>query len=153
MTRYVQLPQLSGGPFITDGGLETTLVFQDGIELPPSFAAFPLLLTQEGRAALARYFRPYLAEAAHRGVGMVLDTPTWRANRDWAARLGYSEEELAQINAATVHFLRELVLEHPRVPAIVLNGVIGPRGDGYVTGATMAAAEAEAYHGLQARAF
>jgi S-methylmethionine-dependent homocysteine/selenocysteine methylase len=64
MALYKQaLPQLNGGDFLTDGGLETTLVFHDGIDLP-CFAAFPLVQSEEGRAALERYFAPYLATAA-----------------------------------------------------------------------------------------
>ena len=47
------LPQLARDRvFLTDGGLETTLVFHRGIDLP-AFAAFPLLDTEEGRAAYA----------------------------------------------------------------------------------------------------
>jgi homocysteine S-methyltransferase len=73
-------------PFLTDGGLETSLLFQDGIELP-DFAAFPLLDSEDGRAALTRYFGPYLDLAEETGSGFVLDTPTWRANLDWGVRL------------------------------------------------------------------
>ena len=146
------LPQLSSDvPFVTDGGLETTLVFIEDIDLP-DFAAFPLLDTDDGRAALTRYYTPYLDIAEQAGTGIVLDTPTWRANLDWGARLGYEPDQLAAANRRAVEFVRELAgrrsgLEH------VLNGVIGPRGDGYVTGATMSPSEAAAYHGLQARAF
>ena len=82
------LPQLNGGDFLTDGGLETTLVFLYGIELP-SFAAFPLVMTPEGRSTLKSYFEPYLYMAQRRGLGFVLDTPTWRANPDWGAKLGF----------------------------------------------------------------
>ena len=64
------LPQLtSTRPFLTDGGLETTLVFLDGIDLP-DFAAFPLLDTDDGRAALRRYYGPYLDLAEQHGVGL-----------------------------------------------------------------------------------
>jgi homocysteine S-methyltransferase len=154
MTRYRHaLPQLSGGPFITDGGLETTLVFQEGIDLP-AFAAFPLVLTDEGRAQLTRYFAPYLAQAARRGTGIVLDTPTWRANADWAAKLGYDGERLREINRLSVGYVASLRDAHEgRTGPVVLNGVIGPRGDGYVVGATMDPVEAERYHMLQAEAF
>jgi S-methylmethionine-dependent homocysteine/selenocysteine methylase len=146
------LPQLASLPFITDGGLETTLVFHDGIDLP-SFAAFPLLLTQEGRDVLSRYFEPYFEVAARHRVGFVLDTPTWRANPDWARRLDYTAEELATINRDAVQFTRDLSSRHPEVPEVVLNGVVGPRGDGYVVGAAMSADQAEAYHLPQVRAF
>lgn len=146
------LPQLTGDAvYLSDGGLETTLVFRDGIDLP-DFAAFPLLDTDEGRSRIAGYFTPYfdLAEAA--GTGFVLDTPTWRANPDWGRRLGYDDPALAEVNRRSVGYITELAGTRPSVPT-VLNGVIGPRGDGYVLGDLMAPDEAADYHALQARAF
>ena len=96
------LPQLTGDDvYLTDGGLETTLVFLEGLDLP-DFAAFPLLDTGDGRAALDRYYAPYLDLAERSGVGFVLDTPTWRANRDWGKRLGYDDEALAEVNRRAV---------------------------------------------------
>jgi S-methylmethionine-dependent homocysteine/selenocysteine methylase len=146
------LPQLaSDAPFLTDGGLETTLVFIDGIDLA-DFAAFPLLDTEDGRHALARYYGPYLDLAQRFGAGMVLDTPTWRANLDWGPRLGYDAIGLAAVNRRAVEFVRGLADERTGLDYII-NGVIGPRGDGYVIGSTMSASEAAAYHGLQARSF
>lgn len=145
------LPQLHDRPFVTDGGLETTLVFHDGIDLP-DFAAFPLLDDEDGRAALTRYFTPYVETARPAGTGIVLDTPTWRANLDWGPRLGYDAEALADVNRRAVAFIADLAGGSPDVPA-VLNGVIGPRGDGYVVGTAMTADEAASYHALQARAF
>jgi len=145
------LPQLSAPVFVTDGGLETTLVFHQGIDLP-DFAAFPLVDSTEGRAALRAYYEPYLAIARDCGTGIVLDTATWRANADWGARLGYDRDELAAVNRRATDFVRDLAAEWPDVTP-VLNGVIGPRGDGYVVGETMSADEAASYHSLQARAF
>jgi homocysteine S-methyltransferase len=148
----VTLPQLTANrPFLTDGGLETTLVFRDGIDLP-DFAAFPLLDSENGRASLAAYYAPYLDLAERLGVGFVLDTPTWRANLDWGARLGYDATQLAALNCRAVDFVDALARQRPTLTS-VLNGVIGPRGDGYVVGAAMSASEAAAYHGLQARSF
>lgn len=141
----------SDRPFVTDGGLETTLVFHRGIDLP-DFAAFPLLDSDEGRAALTDYYRPYLEIAERMGTGIVLDTPTWRANLDWGARAGYDPVRLAAVNQRAVEFVAGLAAQYPSV-ATVLNGVHGPRGDGYIVGNTMSAAEAAHYHGLQARAF
>src|SRR3954454_2286982 len=122
------LPQHRGGAFLADGGLETTLVFLEGIDLP-SFAAFPLVLSEAGRETLTHYFAPYLAEAKRRGVGFVLDTPTWRANPDWAEKLGFGLEDLLEANRRAVAFAAELRNKAgaPSIP-IVLNGVIGPRG-------------------------
>ena len=147
------LPQLTAPLTVTDGGLETVLVYQHGIELP-DFAAFPLLDTEPGRAALAAYYEAYLAIGRRLGIAVVVDTPTWRANLDWGARLGYDAIRLAAINRRAVEFVRELATSGPGGPVQhVVDGVVGPRGDGYVIGDTMSASEAAAYHGLQARAF
>ena len=146
------LPQLSGDRlYITDGGLETTLIFHDGLELP-HFAAFTLLGDDAGERALRRYYEPYLAVARAQGAGIVLDTATWRANRDWAERLGYSPDELADATRRAVALIAQLRDATPDVPA-VLNGVVGPRGDGYVVGEVMSAADAEAYHAEQIGTF
>lgn len=126
-------------------------MFNAGIDLP-DFAAFPLLDTDEGRAALRAYYEPYLALAERQGVGMVVDTPTWRANLDWGARLGYDADRLTEVNRQAVDFVRGLALEHPLVP-VVLDGVLGPRGDGYVVEAVMRPAQAADYHALQIGAF
>src|SRR3954453_22433388 len=100
------LPQLSGGDFLTDGGLETTLVFHYGIDLP-CFAAFPLLMSEDGRETLRTYFRPYLETARQRKIGFILDTVTWRINADWGRKLGYSAEELADAQHRSVAFASE----------------------------------------------
>ena len=84
--------------------------------------------------------------------GSCVDTPTWRANLDWGARLGYDAVGLAAVNRRAVEFVAELAGQRPTLPTVV-NGVIGPRGDGYVVGGTMSSSEAAAYHGLQARSF
>ena len=145
------LPQLSGdSDYLADGGLETTLVFLDGMDLP-DFAAFPLLGSQDGTAHLDRYFRPYLDLAERTGSGFVLDTPTWRANSDWGTRLGCDRAALIEVNRKAVEYAAGLA--RGRSVPTVLNGVIGPRGDGYVVGETMTRDEAASYHSLQADAF
>jgi len=140
------LPQLAGDLFLTDGGMETTLIFRDGLDLP-CFAAFTLLETDEGVAALRRYFEPYLAIAERHGAGFVVDTVTWRANPDWGERLGYSPEALDDVNRRAVAFAASICDGFSGRG--VVNGVVGPRGDGYVAGEQMTAAEAERYHGRQ----
>jgi homocysteine S-methyltransferase len=128
---------------LADGGIETFLLFHEGFDLP-CFALFPLLEDERGRAALRAYFERFLEIARRHGVPFVLDTVTWRANPDWGARLGYDEDALAAANAAAVAFARSLA----RAP-VTINGVVGPRGDGYVPGERMTADEAVAYHGWQ----
>ena len=130
---------------LTDGGVETTLLFHEGFDLP-CFASFPLLREERGRAALRRYFEPFLDTAQDHGVPFVLDTATWRANPDWGARLGYDDDALAAANTEAVEFARELAAGRTDV---TINGVIGPRGDGYVVGERMSGDEAAAYHGRQ----
>jgi len=71
-----RLPQLDGGLFLTDGGIETTLIFLDGIDLP-YFAAFDLMKTEDGRAALTRYYERYIAIALSDGTGFIFESPTW----------------------------------------------------------------------------
>jgi S-methylmethionine-dependent homocysteine/selenocysteine methylase len=146
------LPQLAGDRvFMTDGGLETTLIFDRGMELP-AFASFPLLDDPEGRAVLREYFAAYLAAAREHGAGFLLDTATWRANPDWGAQLGYSAAELDRINRDAVAFAQELRADAGVGPEpILVAGVIGPRGDGYQADTMMSAAEAESYHADQAR--
>jgi len=147
------LPQTRSQLFVTDGGLETTLVFHDGMDLP-AFAAFPLLETEQGRKRLADYYREYLTRAAEHGLGFILEAPTWRANPDWAAQLGYSPAQLAELNRRSIAELVELREEFAgRVPAIVISGCLGPRGDGYLAQNLMTAEEAEAYHDEQVRIF
>jgi homocysteine S-methyltransferase len=143
---------LEGGTFITDGGMETTLIFQHGLELP-EFASFVLLDDPQGVEALRAYFRPYIELARERGVGILLDTPTWRANADWGERLGYAPERLADVNRRAVTLLEELRAEADGRPPLVISGCIGPRGDGYVVGEEMSPEEAEAYHGPQIATF
>ena len=145
------LPQLDADLFLTDGGLETTLVFDAGLDLP-DFAAFPLLDGTRGQAALEAYYAPYLALAERLGRGIVLDTPTWRANPDWGTRLGYDPDRLAEVNRRSVGFVRALAAARPGLCA-VLDGVVGPRGDGYVVAEVMSVEEAEDYHSLQLEAF
>jgi homocysteine S-methyltransferase len=147
-----QLPQLSGGTFITDGGMETTLTFDDGIDLP-HFASFVLLDDARGIDLLRAYYASYLEIAAQHGVGIVLDTPTWRANPDWGDRLGYSAEALAGVDRRGVALLEELRSTADGLPQLIISGCIGPRGDGYRIDNEMTAEEAQRYHEPQVATF
>jgi S-methylmethionine-dependent homocysteine/selenocysteine methylase len=144
-----RLPQREGGLFLTDGGLETTLIFHDGLDLP-MFAAFVLTESEGGRAALRAYFDRYAVMAVQHGVGFVLESPTWRANPDWGRKLGYDSDRLACANRAAIALMHDIRGAHEtaRTP-LVISGNIGPRGDGYDPGALMSPSEAEAYHAWQ----
>ena len=154
MSKYRKgLPQLDGGLFLTDGGIETTLIFHDGLDLP-HFAAFHLLRDEAGTAALHRYFARYAEIARANGTGFILESPTWRASADWGEKLGYSSGALASANARSIALMQELrtAFERDRTP-IVVSGCVGPRGDGYDPGAVMSADEAHDYHAGQIGTF
>lgn len=136
---------------LTDSGLETWLVFHRSTDLP-DFAAFPLLDDSPGRELLAEYFRDHLRIAAAAGTGLVLETPTWRANADWGARLGYDAAALDRVNRDAVSLVRGLAEEHPEV-AVVVSGNIGPRGDGYNPSELLTPEVAERYHRAQIESF
>jgi len=129
--------------WVTDGGLETDLLFHHGQELP-EFAAFPLLEQPSGRELLTTYYRGYAQVAQAAAAGLVLETPTWRAGAEWGSRLGYGPADLSRLNTAAVGLLRE-VAESTGVGQVRLSGVVGPRGDGYVADGTDADQAAEAH--------
>ncbi len=147
------LPQLGGKVFLTDGGIETTLIFHDGLELP-HFAAFHLFQSDAGVEALRRYYTRHASIARERGLGFILESATWRASADWGARLGYSPEALADVNRRAIDLLHELrrELETDRSP-MVISGCVGPRGDGYKADAVMTPEAAQAYHADQIEVF
>lgn len=147
------LPQLDGGIFLTDGGIETTLIFHDKLELP-YFAAFPLLQSREGRETLRRYFQRYMRIAAAGAHGFILEAPTWRANADWGDKLGYPEVALAAANKDAIALMVELRNAHNAdgLP-VVISGCVGPRGDGYNPGQIMTPEQSELYHGKQIEVF
>jgi S-methylmethionine-dependent homocysteine/selenocysteine methylase len=153
MARYRRdLPQLQGDFMLTDGGLETTLIFHENLELL-DFAAFHLLKEPAGIDALRRYFRAYAQLESRFGVGLVLETATWRASADWARKLGYTTQQLEAANRMSVRLLEEIRAETGHALPIVISGCVGPRGDGYVPSTAMPAQEAEAYHWDQIRTF
>lgn len=147
------LPQLGNDLFVTDGGLETVLLFQRGIDLP-LFAAFPLLDTQEGTRKLVEYYKDYLDIALRNRAGLILDTATWRASTGWGEQLGYSPDDIRRLNQHAVEVLQTIrgVYENPDSP-MVINGAIGPQDDGYNPSALLDADEAQAYHRHQVHAF
>lgn len=147
------LPQLDGGLFLTDGGLETTLMFHEGWDLPVG-EAFVLLESTRGIQALRDYFDRYIPMAVAHDHGFVLESPTWRANRDWAQKIGCGPERLSELNHAAIRLMHELRARYETErSALVISGCIGPRGDGYDPGTVMTPADAEAYHSEQIAVF
>jgi homocysteine S-methyltransferase len=145
------LPQLAGHPVVTDGGLETDLIYHRDVDLP-DFAAFVLVDDERGRDLLVRYYDEYVDIARRVGAAIQLETPTWRASHDWGERLGYSAAELRRVNRDSVALLEEL-RDRAGLDTFLISGCLGPRGDGYVAGEEIDPDAAAAYHAPQIEAF
>jgi len=154
MAKYrTNLPQLSSDFFLTDGGMETTLLFHQGFDLP-EFAAFDLLRYDAGYQAIRNYFDTYIRLAVEHQLGFILESPTWRANPDWGTKLGYSSAALAEINERAIALLHNIRQQYETDQSqIVISGCIGPRGDGYVASNAMTEADAADYHRTQIEIF
>lgn len=148
MAKYrTALPQLGDGVFLCYIGMETDLIFNRGIDLP-GFASYPLLETDQGCETLRGYCAQQVELARRMGVGVLLESPTWLANRDRAAVIGYAPERLAALNTAAIELIAEVREQHGDLPTI-LSAQVGPRGDAYAPTDRMTAEEAESYHAEQ----
>lgn len=148
----LKLPHSTDQIFLTDAGLETWLLFIKKFDLP-HFASFPLLRNEQARAAMRGYFADFLTMARQNNTDFVLDTVTWRANPDWAELLGYDLDDLSRINQEAVRFAESLRMDFGAGINVLIDGVIGPRGDGYDPGKLMSVTEAEEYHRFQVDVF
>lgn len=150
MAKYrSNLPQLTGDPFLTDGGIETNLLFNEKLDLP-YFAAFHLLNDPKAQVAFQRWFHAHCKIANSYKVGFILEALTWRASLDWASKLGYSKDGLIEILHQAVEMFAPYRDEYESENTkIVFSGCVGPRGDGYTPNKQMSATEAEDYHSLQ----
>ena len=144
-------PDWLSGRYVSDGGLETDLIFNQGVDLP-EFASFPLLEDDGGRHLLRRYYDAYAAVARQAGAGLALESPTWRANPDWGAKVGYDEPALDRVNRAAIGFLDQLRESYSDIDVRII-GVVGPRGDGYVAGEKADPDVVADYHRAQVEAF
>ena len=154
MTKHAnRLPHQSDAMFLTDGGIETVLIFDEGLDLP-HFAAIALLDDEHGSRTLRSYYRRYARLAIEARMGFVLESPTWRGSRDWTDRLGYSEAKYVNLNRKAIELMHEVRNELAnRQSPMVISGNIGPRGDGYTPGELMSVGEARSYHSEQVRIF
>jgi len=144
---------LSNGFYLTDGGLETELIFRNGIDLP-HFASFDLFGKPEHIHLLDDYYLPYLDIAVKRNTGFILESATWRANEDWGFKMGYTRDDLEAVNQIAIGRLKKISSEYAdRIPSILISGCIGPRGDGYMPSDLMSSTESEIYHSLQVKTF
>lgn len=138
--------------FLSDGGLETYMIFDKGHDLP-CFSAAALLDSADGRRDLTAYFERYIDIARETDRGFILDAPTWRAGIAWAGPLGQTIHQVMETNRRAVGFvagIRER-FETDDLP-ILINGLIGPAGDAYAPDAVLSAQEALLIHAPQVHA-
>ncbi|SDZ58118.1 homocysteine S-methyltransferase [Jannaschia faecimaris] len=139
--------------YLTDGGFETSMLFHEGLDLP-SFAACVILDSDAGRDAMTRYFERYLGLAAAAGTGFVLDTNSWRSGVHWAPALNRSPADMLRLTGDAVDFAKELRADWSgRVSPILINGVVGPSGDGYAPDIELEPALAQSLHAPQIDVF
>jgi len=140
-------------PILTDSGFETTLIFHHNIELP-HFASFYLLDKPKYDKVIYNYYKNHLEIAKTYKLGYILESGTWRANRDWGFKLGYNENKLIKVNKLAIDQLKAIKQEYVNdLPFILISGQIGPAKDGYIIDEVMPVHEAQQYHNLQIKAF
>jgi len=154
MPRYRnRLPQLEGRTFLTDGGIETNMIFNEGEDLP-NFCVFLMNDSEPGRAKMRDYYRKYIPLSQRTGLGFVFDTNTWRANSDWGATVGYDAQRLRAVNEASARLSQEMAAEFAEGGVdSVISGAIGPRRDAWKYDGEMTVGEAIAYHTPQIETF
>ncbi|GAA1996666.1 homocysteine S-methyltransferase family protein [Nocardioides kribbensis] len=138
-------PWDAAAAWVTDGGLETDLIFHHGVDLP-GFAAFPLVDDERGRELLEHYYLGYADVARRVGAGLLLETPTWRAGAEWAASLGHDVHAAAGLNHRAVDLVQALRGRLTDLLAVRVVGTIGPLGDGYVAGERLDPDDAASRH-------
>lgn len=147
------LPHQADRLYLTDGGIETWLMYKQGFELP-YFCDFQFLDDPTGRAALQRYYREFASIAKQHRTGYVFCSLTYRASREWGQLIGYSPDALAEMNHRAIEFYREIAREVGLDPGSTLySGCIGPRGDAYQVNPTITAESSRDYHAEQIETF
>ncbi|MFY0681089.1 MAG: homocysteine S-methyltransferase family protein [Thalassovita sp.] len=139
------LPLRNDQIFLTYTGMETDLIFTQGIELP-GFASFPLLASADGRRLLNQYYEDLITLGQNAGLGVILEAPTWVANAARAAPLGYDTQALEQINRDALELIDTIRSNHVSTAPVLLSANIGPKDDAYAPSCQMTAPEAQAYH-------
>ena len=141
------LPHETAQKFLVFAATGTDLIFNRGVELP-GFASFPLNEDPAARPVIVDQMRDLIKVAKQAGVGCIIDTLTWMANRDRAAPLGYDADRLAALNRDAVKMMRGLRDEYPD-DDVLLALCIGPSRDPYARPEPMPVAAAREYHRAQ----
>ena len=103
LDRAQLLPQQKGRMYVTDGGIETHMIFNLGQQVP-DMSVYLLNASETGRNLMRDYYRAYIPICRRAGQGFLFDTNTWRANPDWGFRAGLDLAELRAANIEAVRF-------------------------------------------------
>ncbi|CAF1576419.1 unnamed protein product, partial [Adineta steineri] len=106
------LPQLSSDKlFIISGGLETALIYKGDIDLP-CFASCYALIKDTDREWMKNHIAKFVKVGQKYNVGVILETPTWRANPDWINKIDFSGEDVISINRKAVDLINDIRNEY-----------------------------------------
>ncbi len=142
-------PQRPGVQYLTEGGQETEILYKYGYDLP-HFAMLPLLDDGRAMAELHGMYERYLDTAAAHGFGVLMAGMDYRASPDWAELLGYSPATLEDMQLRAIGFLRDVAKPYvDELPAVLIAGIVGPRGDAYTLDQRMSVEQAQDYHSTQ----
>ena len=138
--------------FLSDGGMETYMIFNKGYDLP-CFSAAVLLDSEQGCKDLTEYFERYIKIARQTDRGFVIDAPTWRAGMAWAGQLGLTVTEIMDTNKRAVEFVSNIRSQHEDTSLpIIVNGLVGPAGDAYAPDSSIDEKDAFLIHAPQIHA-
>lgn len=141
--------QKPGLYYLTEGGVETEILYKWGYELP-HFAMFPLLERSDARSVIRDMYKRYLDVTARYGLAALMGGFDYRASPDWGAKLGYSRQGLHDATIGSIEFLRELAGEYQGALSDTrIMGYVGPRGDAYLGKSRMSVEESRDYHSVQ----
>lgn len=141
----------SGRPVLTDGGIETRIMFETPIHMDPDVQVAALLDHRDGRMKLESVYSGYVEAAREFSLPVVIGTPTFRAGPNFIRRAGLPEEDIGRLNRQAAGFLKDVREKGGHEP-VFIGGVIGPSGDAYMPGQALPVAQAAEYHRPQAEA-
>ena len=135
---------------LTDGGIETRIVFQTDVPLPPHVQVAGLVKDPTGGPVLCRIYESYVAAARSFGLPVIIGTPTFRASLNFLRQVGLGgAETVRRLNAIAAAMHRQIQAQSDHRPIYVAR-VIGPSGDAYRPEEALPAGETREHHALQA---
>lgn len=139
-----------GSPILTDGGIETRVMFETDVALPAHVGAAGLVEDPAGGPVLRRIYESYVAAARPSRLPVIIGTPTFRASPNFVRRAGLDVAGATRRLNASAAAMHRGIRERSRAHPVFVAGVIGPSGDAYSPGEALPASEAREYHAVQA---